>query len=293
MHKKISMIILMGMIVCGVLFLMTACAKQGNTEQPQQETAMENTLSVSGDGINGQVDYDLSQLLALPDAQAEHIYSVINNWPTKKNYAAKGIKVSAVLQAVGAWDSFQTVTFKSPDGYEMVLTRDQLLDSQYYYPNLENDDTDGATLVEPIIAYEYLEDSTDLTEVAPDSFCFILGQRNVFEHNNPAFVKNLSQIIISNEDPGAWEVASTYPTAGKISATEKVKLEHDSFGMVKIFYTVDGTDPTTESTMYNPSTYQPELNTPIVLEKDTIIKVLVSGYGKKDSSIETYQFEVQ
>jgi hypothetical protein len=59
------------------------------------------------------------------------------------------------------------------------------------------------------------------------------------------------------------EAATTFPTEGRIAAGESVKLQHKFSGLVKLHYTLDGTDPTELSPMYNPSTYQPELNLPI------------------------------
>ena len=59
-----------------------------------------------------------------------------------------------------------------------------------------------------------------------------------------------------------------------------------------MYYTTDGTDPTPYSTMYNPSTYQPEVNVPITVTEDVTIRVLVRGYGKNDSDISELTFSV-
>ena len=85
-------------------------------------------------------------------------------------------------------------------------------------------------------------------------------------------------------------MASAFPLPGSIAAGETVKLQHPDYGMVKLHYTLDGSEPTLLSTMYNPSTYQPELNRPIPISEPTVIKVLVSGYGKEDSEIATFEF---
>ena len=70
-----------------------------------------------------------------------------------------------------------------------------------------------------------------------------------------------------------------------------MKLQHPYFGLVKLHYTLDGSDPTHMSPMYNPSTYQLELNIPIPITAPTVIKVLATGYGKNDSEIAVFEFE--
>jgi len=252
------------------------------------------TITIKGDGIQGEKKFTLAELAAQPEAGFQHVYSTINNWPTARFYAVRGLTVRSILQAAGVLDTARAITFRSDDGYEMSFTREQLLDTpHYYYPRVKEGSPEGAQPVEPVIAYEYKEGSADMGAAAADAPCLIIGQRNLLEHTNPAFVVNVAEIIVSSRDPGQWEAATTFPTEGKIAAGESVKLQHKSSGLVKLHYTLDGTDPTELSPMYNPSTYQPELNLPIPVREDTIIKVLVSGYGKQNSAISSFTFEVQ
>lgn len=60
-----------------------------------------------------------------------------------------------------------------------------------------------------------------------------------------------------------------------------------------MFYTIDGTDPKSNGKLYNPSTYQPELNKPIPIEDDTIIKGFAKGFGKYDSDIAAFEYKVK
>jgi len=218
-----------------------------------------------------------------------HVYSTVNNWPTARYYAAEGYGVEAVLYAAGLHDAAQTVTFRGNDGYEVSLTREQLLAPQYYYPQAGKNES-GAEAVCPIIAYRWREGTDDLGGIRDDNPCLIIGQRNPFEQTNPAFVENISEIIVSKAPGETWPMASTFPMPGLIATGETVKLQHQNYGQVKLFYTLDGSEPTMLSTMYNTSTYQPELNRPIPITKPTIIKVLVCGYGKADSEIATFEF---
>jgi hypothetical protein len=254
----------------------------------------ELTITIKGNGIQGEKKFTLGELAEQPEAGFQHIYSTINNWPTARFYAARGITVRSILKAAGVLDTARTITFSSGDSYEMSFTREQLLDTpHFFYPLVKEGLDEGAEPVEPIIAYEYKEGSADMTAAVENAPCLIIGQRNPLEHTNPAYVVNVSEIIVSSRDPGQWEAPTTFPGQGKIASGESVKLQHKYSGLVKLHYTLDGTDPTELSPMYNPSTYQPELNVPIPIKEDTVIKVLVSGYGKHNSEIRSFTFDAQ
>lgn len=252
------------------------------------------TITVKGDVQNGEKVFTLQEMSAYPDSGFFHIYSTINNWPTFRLYAAKGITVRSILDAAGVLETAQVITFRSDDSYEVSFTREQLLEQQhYYFPEGDEGSDDMKEKVEPIIAFEYKEGSDKMSEIKPDNLCLIIGQRNPSEHTNPAFVENISEIIISEQEPEIWEPASTFPVQGKIAKGETVKLQHKYPGLVKLHYTTDGSDPTELSPIYNPSTYQPELNVPLKITEDTIIKVLVCGYGKENSEISTFAFDTE
>jgi hypothetical protein len=119
-----------------------------------------------------------------------------------------------------------------------------------------------------------------------------MPQANVNEQTNHTFVRGVNGIIVTVDDPGKWVAAAVFPLAGKIDGGDTVKLQHKEKGKVKMYYTLDGSTPSENSTLYNPSTYQPGLNKPIVIDKDTVIKVLVKGFGKYDSDIAEYHFYI-
>ena len=228
----------------------------------------------------------------LPDGmpgQFAHIYSTVNNWPATRYYAADGYSVASILAIAGLLETAQTITFRGNDGYEVSLTRDQLLAPQFYFPQVDENE-DGAEPVYPVIAYRWRVGTDDIGSVRDENPCLIIGQRNPFEHTNPAFVENFSEIIVSTNPCEAWAIASTFPAPGPIGMGETVKLQHEFYGLVKLHYTLDGSDPTMLSSMYNPSTYQPELNIPIPIDGPTEIRVIVSGYGKLDSDIAVFEF---
>ena len=246
-------------------------------------------IDSSGEEIISFSENRLSELLSDLSGRFSHAYSTINNWPATRFYAADGFTVSSILQAAGVFDSVQTVTFRAEDGYEISLTETQLFREQYYYPYAGESDV-GAQVVHPVIAFRWREGTTDLNELREDKPMLIFGQGNPFEHSNPAFVVGVSEIVIDYAPCSKWDAATTFPLPGLIAEGETVKLQHSHFGIVKLHYTTDGSDPTVMSPMYNPSTYQPELNMPIPITEPTTIKVLAVGYGRYDSDVAEFDF---
>ena len=283
------------------LFLAAACNMAATGDHGQEQTIFDDVWRIRVIGPAGEealsfTQKELHEALEemssnLPGVAApfEHIYSTVNNWPTSRFYAAEGYDVLSILALAGLYDIAQTVTFRGEDGYEASLTRDQLLAPRFSYP-LVNKSEDGAEPVVNIIAWRWREGSADPGELREDKPILIIGQSNPFEHTNPAFVVGVAEIVVSGDPCESWPVASTFPLPGLIAAGETVKLQHPDYGMVKLYYTLDGSEPTVLSRMYNPSTYQPELNVPIPINGPTEIRVLVSGYGKLDSEIAVFTF---
>ena len=255
--------------------------------EPEAETSGNYIIRLTGDLPDGEKELDLEAL----EQDFSGPYSVINNWPSKKFAAAEGVTVKSILEAAGALDTFQQITVTSTDGYCMSFTRDQVLVDRWYYPGLMEDDTSNAAKAPMILALRYTTDGADAVPEAVKT-TLVFGQEDIFEHNTPAFVEDVAEICISNEDPGQWEPATSFPAPGEIAAGELVKLQHNYAGLAKLYYTTDGSAPTYERAMYNPSTYQPEVNVPIEVTEDTVIKVIVRGYGHNDSDIAELAFTV-
>lgn len=286
----INYLLLSFVIICCVL--LTCACNDGTVQQEKvKSNESEKAVLVTGSGVTQETRLTLKEMLELPDARFEHAYSTINNWPAKKKYAVRGVKLAAVLQAAVVKDEAKCITVKGKDDFEWSFTREQLLDTpRYYFPQITSGDPAGAQPVEPVIAYEYLEGSDNLSEARADDLCLIVPQADVNEQTNHAFVKGVREILVGVEDPGKWEKAGVFPQAGNIAAGDTVKLQHKELGKVKMYYTLDGSTPDEKSALYNPSTYQPELNKPIKIEQDTTIKVLVRGFGKYDSDIAEFRY---
>ncbi|MDF9409019.1 chitobiase/beta-hexosaminidase C-terminal domain-containing protein [Pelotomaculum isophthalicicum JI] len=290
-HKKYC---LFWIVIIFCIIFASGCKGGGVAQKDQSGPAGEQAVVFSGNGMVKETRMTMKEMLEVPEARYEHVYSAINNWPTKKKYAARGVKLAALLEAAGLKDEARCLTVKGKDGFEWSFTREQLLGTKrYYFPGVLAGDPAGAEPVEPIIAYEYLENSDNLSEARADDLCLIVPQANVNEQTNYAFVKGVGEIVAAVEDPGRWPVAAVFPPEGKIAGGDTVKLQHKDLGLVKMYYTLDGSTPTENSTLYNPSTYQPELNKPIRIDQDTTIKVLVKGFGKHDSDIAEFHYQVR
>lgn len=246
-------------------------------------------IDTSGEELFSFSESELSMIEHEQAGPFMSIYSTINNWPASRFYAADGYGVAAILDAAGVYYAAQTVLICAEDGYEARLTMDQLFCPRYYFPRVGEDGA-GAETVPPMIAFRWREGSGDLSEIRADRPLFIFGQQTPHEQNNPAFVVGVTEIVVDFSVCEAWPPATTFPAPGVIGEGETVKLQHPFFGLVKMYYTLDGSDPTTLSALYNPSTYQTELNLPIPITGLTVIKVLVTGYGRADSEIAEFEF---
>ncbi|MCL2654464.1 MAG: chitobiase/beta-hexosaminidase C-terminal domain-containing protein [Coriobacteriia bacterium] len=240
------------------------------------------SLKVEGMGV--------SKTLSVPDLnsidQAKGLYTAVNNWPSHKQYAAGGISVESLLSSLQV--SPKTITFVSRDGYSAALTYQQLTEPRYSFASA------GAPVrVKPILAYRYAADATALSDMKPQSsLTLVFGQLTASEATNPAFVENVVKIVLSDKEE-TWESPGMFPPSGVVAPGDVVKLTHPSAGLVKIYYTLDGATPTLDSKLYNPSTYQPELNKPIPVSADTTIKAIALGFGKQPSAVATFQVKVR
>ena len=283
-------------ILLAMIFLAVACGGDTLDTSGLAPEQKKQTVKISSDGIAGELSFTLEGLAALPGGVFEHVYSTINNFPTSKFYAAKGIRIDKILEAAGVLQTASLITFRSEDGYNVTLTRQQLLgDTHYYYPNVKEGSAQGAEQVWPILAYEYKEGSGDMGAIRAEDFCLIIGQRNYQEQTNPVFVKNITEIIVSSAAPEKCAAATIWPASGQIEAGESIVLEHKNLDRVKIYYTLDGSDPTERSIMYNPSTtnYQMDLIKPIVFTESAVLKVLVTGYGRANSDITVFEITIK
>lgn len=248
---------------------------------PNETTA----LTVSGDGLEHPLYLSLQDLKGMKAGYTEQCYSLVNNYPTRKFMVAKGVDLLWLLNQAGMKSSASSILIEASDGYKATLTRDQLLSKRYRYPDLLNGSTAGAVAVKPVLAWASAE-GKDFSKAREEDLRLAIGQVGLNDVNTAAGVQMVTKITVSVQDKGRWEK----PTA--VLADGQITLTHEFLDQVKLYYTLDGSEPTVYSQVYNPSTtyFQPDLIKPIPVSDSGTLKVKAVGYGKSDSEVLTYAY---
>ncbi|NLT47005.1 MAG: hypothetical protein GXX92_01195 [Clostridiales bacterium] len=260
-------------IICGAYFPNMPAVFAG-------EEAVE-TLTIKGDGVNREITYSRHELERMAEARERFVYSATNNFPTEKLFYREGVSLDYLLKQAGIKDSAKQLKFISSDGYTRTFTRKELLEDLRY----SFDEKGIKTQVSPTIAYS--DSSKGFSSLSPIELCLTMGQRAVGEQNNPWFVKYLKTIEVSTAEPERWEEVTFKKTPGPDGVT--ITPVHPRMDSVKIYYSLDGTNPTVHSRVYNISAtyYQPQLNKPILVTKDAEVRAIAIGAGKNDSPVST------
>lgn len=280
------------------LALLTGCHHQKpvatslETERPDNRPGI---LIITGNGVEHQTRFTLTELKNMEEALSGECYSTVNNWPAKKYYVGKGVKVSYLLKKAGIKNTAQMIIVRAADGYNATFTREQLEEKRFCYPNLLEGSEEGAREVPAILAWEHWEGTSDLSKATSGNLCLLLGQKGLNDVVTPAYVKDVITLEVLTTPPGQWGVVQAEPAPGKVKQGTDIVLSHPEQDRVKIYYTIDGTTPDDKSLVYNPSTtyYQPELIKPITVDKTVIIKAMVIGFGKHNSQVATFKYDVE
>ncbi len=275
--------------------------REDSDDDQVEITAKEETVSkepivltLKGNGLKQSGSFTLTGLKDMKGGYAEQVYSAVNNWPSKKFFVGKGIKITYLLDKLGLKDDAKTIIVKSEDGYKATFTKEQLLGQRYYYPNIVDESKDGQQIVPAIIAWENRE-SKDLSKAQGGNLMLLLGQKSLHDVTTNGFAKQVNLIEVLTSESGRWEDVTVSSEPGAVEAGTEISLNHSEMDRVKIYYTVGGSIPTYDSPVYNPSTsyFQPQLTQPVTVDEAIIIKAFASGFGKQDSEMTTFQYEVK
>ena len=221
-------------------------------------------MAITGDGVTNPRYFSLKDLKSLSDLPSERgyleqVFSIVNNWPTKKFQVAKGASLSVLLDMAGLRQEAAFFRVEAADGYYAQLTREQLLGKRYYYPGLLKESTSGAVGVKPIVAWACETGTQDISKAKDCDLRLIIGQLGIFDVNTAPSVQNMTTIKVSTKAAGRWSAPSVR------GENETLVFFHETMDQVKLHYTLDGSEPTYNSPVYNPSTsyFQPELLQPI------------------------------
>ncbi|MGR6836656.1 S-layer homology domain-containing protein [Syntrophomonas erecta] len=270
----------------------------------------EISVTITGDGVENPITFTEADLKVMEQVYARP-YSTINTWPTKKWYMAEGVRLDDLLQKAKIKDDAKLITFISSDSFTKTFTREQLDAPRYYYPGLKDNheyfgyipgSPDRPVRVDTILVLNSVENSknpedmNDLT--AP---MLVMGQRWVTEQTNELFVKNVAKIKVLTRAPDKWEKPIANQESGLVVAGTMVELSTSDMDGDNIHYTTDNSTPTIKSPIYNwvkkrwwgsRSDELAEIIKPIEITRDTTIKAIAIGPGKKDSDIAVFNYQV-
>lgn len=236
--------------------------------------------------------YSIQDLKDFTNYYEQHVYSYTNNWPTKKKCAAKGINVVKLLKELCG--DFTNIKVISTDGYWVNLTYNQLVDN-YYYENNKSNITDKKVNVPSTLCWKFSKNYEDFDDCEDIELRLIVGQKGINDPNAICMVYDIEEIEVYYNENNKWDDFQVNIKPGVIKKGSEIKFTYDSIDKVKIYYTIDGSIPNCESNIYNPSTsyFQPELTKPIIINESCTIKAIAIGYGKENSNILEFKYEVK
>ena len=249
-------------------------------------------LTISGDGVNGATTWTLGQLQALKDGYRELTYSTTNNWPSFEHIEAHGVSIPYLLRQAGLRNSATSIKFISTDGYFATLTYSQVFGARYSYAKHSSAGSSGASTVEPVIAWDW----GNVGKTRPENIRPFFGQSGPWEVNSASFVKNLCKIEVSATSAGTWAPPGASIADGStVPAGTELELSHGNMDSIRIYYTLDGSEPGYNSTVYNKSAsyFQPQLIGPLILTESVTVKAFAAGLGKERSPTVTLAIAVE
>jgi len=289
LHKLLIGIVMLGMM----LSFLTITTPPASADD-------EIALTVKGDGVNKTVQFTMDQLKALPQTTCD--YTGYNYYPSLQIFKdTTGVTLKTLFeQAGGLKDDATTIKVKIPGSTYCYYTKRDLIDlPRYYFPSGEDDSDcsdwpptgrgswEGAVEVDTMIAYI-------------NGGKLIYGQQDPLEPTccKGEQIESLLPgcvIEVTTESLEQWDIPWAEPDSGSVPWGTEIELHYgdDSLYHTRIYYTLDGTEPTVHSNIFNISypTFQPELNKPIPITGDISIKARAIGLGKLDSEVQTFQYE--
>ncbi|MGI6551904.1 MAG: S-layer homology domain-containing protein [Bacillota bacterium] len=286
-------------------------------------------LTISGPGLNSAEPVTITQEQLqgrepLADGltylrQRDVIYSTINTWPTKSWCRGQGVSLVELLEAAGGLKEEATlIKFVARDGFSVTFTVQELLkEARYCFPHFMDTglpghlpgDASDPIPVEPIIAHKSFSaqnygdilNTKNLNDGA--AYHLLYGQRSVTEQTNARFVKYVTEIQVLTDPPLKWDKPTASVLPGQVPPGTLVELQSVFNDEDKVHYTLDGSDPTIHSPMYNIISSRwwssrgrekvAEINRPIELVEDTTIKAVVIGPGRLNSDIVSFSYQVK
>jgi hypothetical protein len=266
--------------------------------EPEEDIRGAEVLSVTGEGVAKWLSLTLEDLkelsqgpspAAIDDRGAlylEQEFSILDNWPSKKFIKAKGIDISDILEMAELDERASMFTIEMVGGYYIQLTRDQILDKRFFFPNILKGSTYGSKRVKPMVAWETSEENQSPKDEEDEILRLLIGQKGLFDANGILSIDGIRGIRVSFREAEKWPEPSVDIEDGRLV------FYHENMDQIKLHYTLDGRKPDQNSPVYNPSAtfLQPELIEPIAVSGSGRVKVKAVGYGKEDSQVVEFRY---
>lgn len=252
-------------------------------------------LTITGSGVSSESLWTLNDLKSMREGYREYTYSTTNNWPRYGHMTARGVSLPYLLMQADIKSNAAAFKLIANDGFYAVVTLNQVYGVMYSYSSHSSTGSSGAYTVEPVIAWEWGEGS-GTAGVREEDLRTFFGHKGPNEVNTSVFVTDVCVIEVLTEAPGVWEAPGASVANGTVVPSGALlELTHDKADNVKIYYTLDGSEPDYTSFVYNPSTsfFQPQLTIPVTLTESVTVKAFAGGYGKDASAVVTFRYIVE
>lgn len=185
-------------------------------------------LIIYGSKVSRELEYTMNDLINLesdenfpPESETTPIirqkYSSVNDYGTRKNYGAEGVRISYLLEEAGVDPGYGMIVFYPTDSSPILLREDQINEARYYFSA-----TGDPISVEPILAFQ----STDSTQGEPNFGNMTMhyprlffGQKMAGEVTNSYFLKNIFKIVIGDATDKKDEEAPTWSVDSKLEVS--------------------------------------------------------------------------
>lgn len=239
-------------------------------------------------------------------------YNTVPSWKTSLN--AEGPTIASLFERAGidleSLAGNTLISFVAGDGYTVKLTKDQLVAARFYYPSGNVGTSNGS--LGGVTAQTNKVLVPAIINLAANNGTLSIGQTLPNEQTWDGFNQMMAAggKIIIGDAATQWNPVTTAGTrnSGVVTgvgsgSTVKAGTTIDftrpngsSNKAAKIYYTLDGSTPTTSSTFYNYNEYAGAsgMTNSILLNKvgDVTIKTIVIGRGGQDSTVSTFTYHV-
>jgi len=211
-------------------------------------------------------------------------FSAMNSWPSYRTHQANNaVRLLELLTSAGIpLDNDREITFWATDGFNATLRIGDLTATRHYF----SQNGQRGSAVQPAL------------NVENNGLRLLFGQLAAQEQTAQAFVQMVDRIVVGGS-AGSWGRPTATPASGTVSEGDPIRLNLPAgSGEAKIYFTLDGSIPTVNSTMFNvvAERWFPNQNMtehpPIPAPSDEAFTITarIMGLGRADGEVVTFRF---